>query len=243
MIINTSTRLKQVKTHLLSYIHQNRLLRGEQLPSEAAMAKALGVSRNTLREAYISLENDGVIVRRHGIGTFVAHSPVIKDSLNNFSTFAEIIQAAGYTPRFQTLSMTRAAAPPDVHKIFKVTPAQELFRIKRIVLADTKPAVFVDDYFSPLIERANLDWGSFDGNTVQFLTSSFNTPLHQIHSRISAAALSATLAPHLQLPVGEPVISVRSIIYTVDNQAINYSKICFNSNIVELDIVRIIRAT
>ncbi len=241
MTINTSTRLKQVKAHLLGYIHQNHLLRGEQLPSEAAMAKALGVSRNTLREAYISLENDGVIVRRHGIGTFVAHSPVIKDSLNNFSTFAEIIQAAGYTPHFQTLSMTRTIAPPDVHEVFNAPLTQKLFRIKRIVLADTKPAVFVDDYFSPVIERANLNWDNFDGNTVQFLASSFNTPLHQIHSRISAVALNKERAPHLQLAVGTPVISVCSIIYTVDNQAINYSKICFNSNIVELDIVRIIR--
>ena len=242
MTINTSTRLKQVKTHLLTYIRQNNLLRGKQLPSEAAMAKALGVSRNTLREAYISLENEGVIVRRHGIGTFVAHSPVIKDSLNNFSTFAEIIQAAGYTPRFQTLSMTRAVAPPEVYEVFNVPPPQEFFHIRRIVLADSKPAVFVDDYFSPSIETANLDWSSFDGNTVQFLADSLDTPLHQIHSRISAVALNEERASHLQLAVGAPVISVRSTIYAVDNQVINYSQICFNSNIVELDIVRIIRA-
>jgi GntR family transcriptional regulator len=241
MMINTDTRLDQVKTHLLGYINQNQLVRGDQLPSESAMAKALGVSRNTLREAYISLENEGIIVRRHGIGTFIAHSPVIKDSLNHFSPFAQIIEAAGYTPHFQTLSMTRVNAPPDVYEVFAVPPSQKLLCIKRIVLADQQPAVYVDDYFSPAVEETNLNWDSFDGNTVQFLASSPNIRLHQIHSRISAAALDSDIAPHLQMTVGEPVLSVRSIIYALDNQPLTYSKLCFNSNIVELDIVRMIR--
>jgi GntR family transcriptional regulator len=205
------------------------------------MATTLGVSRNTLREAYISLENEGIIVRRHGIGTFIAHSPVIKDSLNNFSTFAQIIEAAGYTPHFKTLSVTRVYAPPDVYEVFAAPPSQKLLCIKRIVLADQQPAVYIDDYFCPIVEEANLNWDEFDGNTVQFLASSPNIRLHQIHSRISAAALAGDIAPHLQMTAGEPVLSVRSTIYAADNQPITYSRICFNSNIVELDIVRIIR--
>ncbi len=100
MAIITDTRLNQVKAYMLSYITQNNLKRNDQLPSEAAIAKQLGVSRNTLREAYISLENEGVIIRRHGIGTFVANPPLIQDSLNDFSPFAQIIQNVGYTPNF-----------------------------------------------------------------------------------------------------------------------------------------------
>ena len=79
MKINFDTRLSQVKSAVLEYISQNGLKRNSQLPSEANIAKTLGVSRNTLREAYISLENEGVIIRRHGIGTFVAHPPIIHD--------------------------------------------------------------------------------------------------------------------------------------------------------------------
>lgn len=241
MMINTSTRLDQVKTHLLGYINQNQLVRGDQLPSEAEMAKTLGVSRNTLREAYISLENEGIIVRRHGIGTFVAHSPVIKDSLNYFSPFAQLIEAAGYTPHFQTLSMNHIEAPPDVYEVFGTPSSQKLRYIQRIVLADQRPAVYVDDYFAPAVEEAHLNWDKFDGNTVQFLASASNIRLHQIHSRISAANLAGDIAPHLQMTAGEPVLSVRSTIFTVDNQPLTYSKLCFNSNIVELDIVRMIR--
>ncbi|MEN8241494.1 MAG: GntR family transcriptional regulator [Chloroflexota bacterium] len=243
MEINPTTRSQQVKAYLLNYIRQNQLKRNDQLPSEAAIAKKLGVSRNTLREAYISLENDGVIVRRHGIGTFVAHSLLIQDSLNEFSPFARIIQEGGYEPIFETLSMGFEQAPPDVHDVFDTQPSTKLRRIKRIVRADQQPVIYVDDYLSPAVEAADLNWDTFQGNMVQLLSSSLATPLHQIQSRIRAAALNSEISQYLELPEGTPVLSVRSTIFSVDNQPVNYSKICFNSNIVELNIVRMIRTT
>jgi len=90
VVIHTSSRLTQVKEYLLEYINQNKIR--DRLPSETAIAKALGVSRNTLREVYVELENEGIIIRRHGIGTFIAHSPTIRDSLNDFSPFTQIIR-------------------------------------------------------------------------------------------------------------------------------------------------------
>lgn len=241
MTINTSTRLNQVKAHLLNYITQNQLERNDQLPSETALAKTLGVSRNTLREAYISLENEGIIVRRHGVGTFVAHSPVIRDSLNEFSPFAQIIQDSGYTPNFQTLSMGYEYAPTEVYHVFNTPPSIELRRIKRLVRADQQPVIYVDDYITPAVEAAALNWDAFDGNMVRFLADSLDTPLHQIKSCIRAAALGPEISQYLELAEGSPILSVRSTIFTVDNQPVNYSKICFNSNIVELNIVRMVR--
>jgi GntR family transcriptional regulator len=125
MVIKPSTRVNQVKAHLLNYIEQNRLMRNDQLPSEASIATALGVSRNTLREAYIALESEGIIIRRHGIGTFVAHSPVIRDSLTDFYSFAQIIQDSGYTPVFKTLSMQHEYAPSHVYRRFWYTNCGE----------------------------------------------------------------------------------------------------------------------
>lgn len=241
--INTSTRLHQVKEYLISYITKNQLKRNEQLPSEAAIAKELGVSRNTLREAYISLENEGIIVRRHGIGTFVANSPVIRDSLNEFSPFAQIIQDVGYTPNFKTLSMEFISAEPDVYELFGTPSSDKIRSIKRLVLAGQKPVIYVDDYIAPAVEAVALDWDAFDGNMVRFLAASLDTPLHQIQSSISAAVLDSNTSQYLDLPQGTPILSVRSTIFTVDNQPVNYSKICFNSEIVELNIVRMIRAT
>ncbi|HET59696.1 MAG TPA: GntR family transcriptional regulator, partial [Chloroflexi bacterium] len=44
---------------------------GERLPSEPKLAQSLGVSRATLREAMRAFEQQGIIRRRQGVGTFV----------------------------------------------------------------------------------------------------------------------------------------------------------------------------
>ncbi len=238
MTINTDTRPNQVRTYLLNYIVQHQLKRNDQLPSEMTMAKMLGVSRNTIREAYIALENEGIIVRRHGIGTFVARSPVIRDSLNTFFPFAQIIRDSGYTPTFQTLSVQREKPSAEVSEALELPSSEVISHIKRLVLADQRPVIFVDDYLSPSIDITKMDWDTFDGRMVRFVALSLDVPLHQIQSCIRAASLDAESARYLALPEGAPILSVRSTIYTVENRPVVYSKICFNSDIVELNIVR-----
>jgi len=241
MAITTDSRLNQVKAHMLNYISQNNLKRNDQLPSEASIAKDLGVSRNTLREAYVTLENEGVIVRRHGIGTFVAQPPYIQDSLNEFSPFAQIIQDVGYTPNFKTLSTKIITSPPDVSDVLNQNGTDEVRYIQRLVLADQKPVIYVEDYIPSEIDLQVSSWETFQGNLVEVLAKTLNTPLHQIQSYIQAQSLSADISEFLELPVGAPILGVRSTIFTQDNQAVTFSKLCFNSEIIELNIVRMIR--
>jgi GntR family transcriptional regulator len=241
MVISTDTRLNQVKAYMLNYISQNKLKRNDQLPSESAIAKELGVSRNTLREAYVSLENDGVIVRRHGIGTFVAHPPFIRDSLNEFSPFAQIIRDVGYTPHFQTLSMDMETAKPTVRDLFRMETGEKVRCIRRIVLADQKPVIYAADYIDPAIDAQVDSWDDFDGNMVEFLSGIVTAPLHQIQSLIRAASCAKQVSDYLHLPAGSPILSVRSTIYTADNQPVTYSDLSFNSEVIELNIVRMIR--
>lgn len=239
----TNTRLSQVVAQIRNYITRRHLERGQRLPSEGVMAKELGVSRNTLREAYVALENDGFIIRRHGVGTFVAQPAIIRDSLNAFASFAQIVETAGYTPHFKTLLMDTAVAAPEICDTFASPPEQPLFYIKRVVFADQEPAIYLNDYFAPIVRQAQPNWDAFDGNLVRFLASTLNIPLHHIHSRFCAVALNPETARILQLPTDTPAISVRSIIYAGGHQAVTYSKIWFNPTIVELDVVRNLRLT
>ncbi len=238
-----NSRINRVKSAFRNHILQQQMEIGDRLPSEGEMAKALGVSRNTLREAYVALENEGFIIRRHGIGTFIAKPPLIKDSLNAFSSFAEMIQSAGYTPNFQTLSMKTVPAPHDVCEQLRISPTEKVFFIKRLVFADEHPAIYLNDYFAPQVQASTPRWDTFDGNVVQFLFTTLETPLYQLHSRIRAVALTDETAQMLQQPVNTPAIGVWSTIYTIKHEPVTFSKLWFNSNIIELETVRILHKT
>jgi GntR family transcriptional regulator len=240
-IINTGSRSEQVKIYLRNYIHRNGLTDGDQLPSEASIAKTLGVSRNTLREAYIELESEGVIIRRHGIGTFVANPRRISDSLNTFAPFSQLIKDSGFEPHFTTISNGEMIPPGDVAELFNLSSNLPVHYLQRTVGAGSQPVIYIEDYFSPEIPTKRLDWNRFDGDLVKFLSDRLETQLNYFESKIRAAALRQEVAPFLQLEANTPVLSVCSTIYTEENHPVVCSKINFNSNIIEMNIVRVIR--
>jgi GntR family transcriptional regulator len=52
-----------------------RLRPGDQLPSVSEVVGSLSVNPNTVVKAFSELEHQGLVVRRQGVGTFVAASP------------------------------------------------------------------------------------------------------------------------------------------------------------------------
>lgn len=234
MAVKKNARLSQIKNALLAYVTENGLHAGDRLPSEGDLAKFLGISRNTLRETYVALESEGSIIRRHGIGTFVAQPPMIQDSLNAFSSFARIVEEAGYTPHFTILEMGEVFAPPPIYNTFQITEPATVFFMKRLVLADQTPAIYLNDYFSPVIQANQLPWEDFDGgNVVDFLIATLESPPHQLHSHIKAVSIVGDAAVYLEIADYSPALKVQSIIYDMHHRPITFSNIWFNPAIVE----------
>ena len=73
---------------------------GQRLPSEPLLARQLGVSRATLREAMRTFEAQGLIRRRQGAGTFVVgHMAVLESGL-------EVLESLDTMARRQNLEVT-----------------------------------------------------------------------------------------------------------------------------------------
>ena len=61
-----------IAERVLSHIIQSDLRPGDKLPGERELARRLGVSRTTVRQAMVALQSEGVIEVRHGGGTFLS---------------------------------------------------------------------------------------------------------------------------------------------------------------------------
>ncbi|VFR16670.1 Transcriptional regulator, GntR family [plant metagenome] len=67
----------QIYEEIMARIVSGALPEGERLPAESEMAETFGVSRPVIREALARLRADGVIVSRHGSGSYVQRKPAV----------------------------------------------------------------------------------------------------------------------------------------------------------------------
>ncbi|MBK4203017.1 GntR family transcriptional regulator [Bacillus subtilis] len=117
----------------------------EKLPSEFELSKKLGVSRATLREALRILEEEHVIIRRHGVGTFVHSKPLFLSGIEQLNSVTKMIEQANMTPGTIFLSSQVLMPSEDDIKRFHLEDGQELFYLERVRTANGQPIVYCID--------------------------------------------------------------------------------------------------
>ena len=130
---------------------------GSQLPTEAELCAMLGVSRTVVREALRVLEDDGLVARRHGVGTFVRNQPIVKNLNFNFG-ITEMIESAGLKSGTSFLAFRKEAADEEKVKQLKVALGTPLITVERVRTADGRPVVYsFDTLTEALFQKADFD--------------------------------------------------------------------------------------
>jgi GntR family transcriptional regulator len=64
----------QIMEQVKGMIQSGRLVAGQELPAIRSLAEQLLINPNTVARAYLELENQNLITKKHGSGTFVSES-------------------------------------------------------------------------------------------------------------------------------------------------------------------------
>ena len=135
------------------------------LPSESALCKGLGVSRSTVRQAVGALEEEGLVVRKQGRGTYVAE-PKMRRRNENVYSFTSEITAMGLTPSSTLVEFDVITPTPDIIRIFSL-PSNDtkVYRFTRIRRVDGEPLMletsFYPQFIYPNLTRDLLETHSF----------------------------------------------------------------------------------
>ena len=89
----------QIVNQVTYLVACGRLASGEELPPIRALAEQLLVNPNTIARAYMELERDGIVAKRHGSGTYVsdAGSPLArKERMKILSERADALLAEAH---------------------------------------------------------------------------------------------------------------------------------------------------
>src|SRR4029453_13143519 len=155
------TKQSEVRNRVLDLIEQ--LSVGKAIPSERQLTGDLGGSRLSVPAALDNLVREGLLVRRHGSGTFVSE-PKIAQELT-MTSFTEDMQRRGMVPGSRTLDLHVTPAGAHLGRLLHVSPSEPVVVISRLRLADHETmaieTLHVRESLVPGISAADLEQQSF----------------------------------------------------------------------------------
>ncbi|MFZ5807884.1 MAG: GntR family transcriptional regulator [Chloroflexota bacterium] len=195
-------------------IRQGQYKPGSQLPSEAELMNMLRVSRSTLREALRLLEEQGLILRKRGLGTFVSARSIVKDLSQNFG-ITEMISQAGLLPGTLNESIRLEKADKTITERLHLKPGDSVLVVDRIRTANEVPIVWSIDYV-PATLLGNIDTDTLDfqhQSLYDFLYQRINLRVVYGIAQLSPLPASRELAQKLNVRPRESLLLLEQTDY------------------------------
>ena len=128
----------QIMNQLREKISAGEYTVDSALPPERELVESYQVSRMTIRQAILELVNEGILVRRRGIGTFVA-PPKLEQPLNSLTSFTEDMAQRGMKAGSRIVSFKEIVPDPGVRKTLGLSAEDKVYECVRLRLADEEP--------------------------------------------------------------------------------------------------------
>lgn len=206
-----------------------KLASGDRLPSIEAMAKSYDVSIITIRQALALLEDEKLLQRRHGQGTFVTGGTEKQKRLIMESNWNSLIEIWGRsTPRalrvFDSFD-TPSLSPEDG------TSAPAYRHIRRVQSVDGTPYAVSDIYIDRRIYSRYQE--RFDRESVIFVIDSLKL-VKLMRQKLTIGTADLETASLLDIPVNSAVGIVRRVIRDRNDIAIYVGEAIYRGDMVQL---------
>jgi GntR family transcriptional regulator len=134
---------RQLAEHLRREIHAGRFADSRRLPSEVVLGRDFRVSRATVREALRALEQEGLVVRRHGVGSFVPRR--VTAGLERLESFTETIRRAGGQASDHVLEIREVALDAGTAAALHARASDRGVLVRSLRFANGDPVLYCED--------------------------------------------------------------------------------------------------
>lgn len=198
--------------------------RGERLPTEAALARHLGVAIGTLRKALALLAQQGVIERIQGSGTYVRKTAGAGQIYELFRL--ELTTGPGL-PTARVLEVARVSSSTALPAIDALNRSQ-LWRIRRLRLLSQAPVALEEIWFSASLIK-HLSASQLGDSMYLFYQQQLQLSIARVEDRIGARAVPQWAAPPFGPAPGETSGFIERLSWTAGNELAEYSHTWFDA--------------
>ncbi len=223
---------------LLALIREEELQPGDQLPSETQLAGCLGISRTTLREALHLLVEEGAIVRRQGLGTFVAADHHLESGLERLESVLALAARQGMAAQVSDLSVDVVEAGRALAERLGVERGDSLTRVCRTILVQDQPVAYMEDLV-PACQLALQDLDeTFAGSVLDFLRQRCGARIQEALADITAIRVDTSLASRLGISPGAAVLLLEETLFDASGTPIGFSRNYFVPDRFRFHVIR-----
>ncbi|GAB3444868.1 GntR family transcriptional regulator [Streptomonospora sediminis] len=201
----------QLKQLLLAEIEREGLGPGDRIPGDHELCLAYDVSRTVVRQALAELEYAGVVERVKGRGTFVAPPKVTEGLAQSLTGLFEDVAARGSHLRSQVRTLEERPADSQVAADLGIEAGAPVIHLERLRFVDGLPWVLTLTRLPAGIAPGLLEEDFTEQSLYALLEDKYGVRLERARRTIEAAVAHNALASSLQVPVGDPVLVLRSV--------------------------------
>lgn len=222
---DNSTIYEQIRQDILRKIENGEFTDKKKLPGERTMEASYGVSRASIRHAISMLEQEGVLVRKHGSGTYVAEKKMTQ-SITELRGILEDLKDSGAKINCTVLLTKRMEYTLDLHDIWEalhLLQNQKIYYVERLFYADGTPLLIEKNYFPEEVGKqcSNFDFTRdiiYDGLELLGYT------VHDAHQEILARIPEDHERDVLNLGKKAAVLSVQRVNYSVNKDPVLFAE-------------------
>lgn len=212
---------------------------GSRLPAEPDLAKELGVSRATLREAMRTFEGQGLVRRRQGVGTFVVgQAKIIDTGLEVLESIETLASKIGLPVSMGEIKISEVLSNTEESDAFKIEEGTPLLKVARVILADDRPVAYLTDILPKNLLPESELLASFTGSVLDLMLRKGSPRLSKSFTDIQAVSASGEIAKKLEIQRGDVLLQFIARLFDENGVVVDYSSSYFLPGYFRFHVVR-----
>jgi len=231
----------EAKTELIKMIKKGDF-KNNKLPPEDKLSEMLGISRSTIREAIISLDREGIITKKQGIGNLIHKSTLeIKMRIDLIQDFLRLLENGGYKASVKRINSGWIDKISQLE--IKIPPIKDkkYFLNEFLYLADNQPVILAtniipESALNMPLQNKGIPFNTFKG-FFNLLSKHTNEKLSHSITRFIPSKVDIKISKLFKIKENEPIIKREEFYYGIFDKLICCSEITFHPHLVDLIIV------
>lgn len=220
---------QQIYDILYKQIEEGVYKPGGRIPSEDKLCEIYHVSRVTVRGALKKMVDEGILIKKHGKGTFVSQ-PVFHESTSAQGSFTKSCEQMGAIPTTKMISVEVKNGEASVCRDLEIPEDSEVIFVTRVRMVDGVPAIFEIDYFST--EHKYIMDADVENVTLrETIRENTKMEIKRYVDTFDVRFSDKMQGKWLKCQVNTPLLCVHQVVYSQENKVLYFNEQYIRSDI------------